>query len=261
MNKKSKKTNTSKVKTEQIPENHTKILLFPGEPYEFNEKLVHYDAFGYSNGSLTSKRCALLLCDNQTNKPVESATEEIYRSVGRYYSPKVNDFVIGTIVQKTSEFYKLDIGTYTYAMLNSKDFEGATKKTKPNLNLGDAVFSRVLKTNKYDTPILSCISDFENKTWSSGESFFGNLKSGNIFDFPKIQAWRFYSDEFYAVNRLTDVVQFEIAVGMNGRIWINSDTNENIFNIYKVLMKSLTLSKDEIEKLIHDTFIDKMKID
>jgi exosome complex RNA-binding protein Rrp4 len=235
-----------------------KFLLFPGETYEFNEHLLHYEAFGYSNGLLTSKRCGQILVDSTTQKLVESENEEVYRSIGRYYSPKEDDFVIGTITYKSSEFYKVDIGSYTHAILNSKDFEGATKKVKPNLNIGDTIFARVEKVNKFDAPVLSCISESDSKTWTSGESFFGVIKDGMVYNFPKIYTWEFMSSENHALTRLRDFVSFEVCVGYNGKLYINSDNLDNISKIYKILIDTIKMDKPTIEKLIHETFIDKM---
>ena len=238
-------------------ENVLSIVLFPGEEFPFNESLLNYEAFGFSNKMLTSKRCGLLLCDKATNKPLEDNEEEIYRSLGKYYSPRVDDFVIGVIVQKTGEQYKLDISSYTYGILPSLEFEGATKKTKPNLAIGDAVFCRVMKVNKHDAPALTCISQFgSKKNWSSGESFFGHLKEGNLFSFEKSYAGEFQRGDNYAIKRLSDIVSFEIAAAHNGKMWINSSNAKNITRIYEVLMTSLTDgSKDTIEKLIHKYFL------
>jgi exosome complex RNA-binding protein Rrp4 len=235
-----------------------KYLLFPGETYDYNENLLHYEAFGYSNGSLTSKRCGLIMVDSNTQKLLDSQNDEVYRSVGRYYSPRVDDFVIGTITYKSSEFYKVDIGTYTHAVLNSKDFEGATKKVKPNLNIGDTLFARIDKVNKFDNPLLSCISEGGDKNWTSGESFFGVIKDGMVYNFPRIYTWEFIAEDNYALSRLRDFVGFEICVGYNGRMYINSDCLDNIDKIYRILMDSLKKEKPEIEKLIHETFKDKM---
>jgi exosome complex component RRP40 len=248
-------TDNDQSKTDSI---YKKILLFPGEEYEFNEKLIHYGAFGYANGNLLSKKCGILLCD-KNGKVQDNTCEEVFRSLGKYYSPKEEDVVIGIIVQKSSEFVKVDINTYSYAILNTKDFEGATKKLKPIINLGDVVFARVSKVNKFDAPVLSCVSEYGgNKSWSSGESFFGILNGGNLFDFPKIYAWDFYKGN-YALSRLNDVANFEIVFGMNGKMWIKSDSLENISNIYEILMSSLNSEKDEIEKLIHEKFLNNLK--
>jgi exosome complex component RRP40 len=208
---------------------------------------------------LVAKKCAILALNKQTKKPIDDASEEAVRSIGKYYTPKVDDFVIGTITLKNPEFYKVDIGTYTNAILNTKDFEGASKKTKPNLNLGDLVFARILKVNKFDAPVLSCVSQFDVKNWASGESFFGQLKGGNVFNFPMQHAWSFINTDNYLLNRLNDMLSFEIVVGHNGRLWISSDSNANTLDIYRLLVKSASLDKSEIEKMVHETFIDKIK--
>ena len=44
--------------------NSKRILLFPGENYEFNDKLIHYDVFGYSKENLVSKKCSLINISN-----------------------------------------------------------------------------------------------------------------------------------------------------------------------------------------------------
>jgi exosome complex RNA-binding protein Rrp4 len=236
------------MKKNKIKENTTEVLLFPGEPYEFNENLLHYDAFGYHNGNLISKRCGKLLMDSDSKKSKENE-DDLYKSIGRYYSPRVDDFVIGIITQKSSEYYKLDIGTYTYATLNSFDFNGATRKSKPNLNVGDILYARVSKLNKFDSPIISCISDINTKDWASGESFFGELKGGIIYEFPKRNTWNIING--YAINRITDYVTLDICIGFNGKMWIKSDKSNEI---YKILIDSVSKNKDEIEKYIHETF-------
>jgi exosome complex RNA-binding protein Rrp4 len=234
-----------------------KVVLFPGEEYEFNEKLIHHDAFGFTNVNLVGKKCGILLTDSK-GKALEETNEEVFRSLGKYYSPKVDDPVIGIIVQKSSEFYKVDINSYTHAILNTKDFEGATKKQKPNLNLGDLVFARISKVNKFDTPTLSCINPLEHKNWASGESYFGGIKNGNLFSLNRMHTWTFYKEN-YALTRLNDVVGYEIIIGFNGRMWINSEKSEDIYTIHEILINSLIQSKDKIEKSIHVAFIDKMK--
>ena len=62
---------------------------------------------------------------------------------GNYYSPKENDIVIGIISQKSYEIYRVNILASKEASLNSIDFQGATRKSKHNLNVGDIVFAKV----------------------------------------------------------------------------------------------------------------------
>ena len=49
------------VENNHSDKNITKILLFPGENYEFDEKLLHYNVFGFSKENLVSKKCAILI--------------------------------------------------------------------------------------------------------------------------------------------------------------------------------------------------------
>jgi exosome complex RNA-binding protein Rrp4 len=75
-----------------------------------------------------------------------------------------------------------------------------------------------------------------------------------VFDFPIKNASLFISSDNYVLNRLNDVLSFEIVFGHNGKMWINSDDGKNILKLYKVLEKSLDMEKEEIEKLINETF-------
>lgn len=52
---------------------------------------------------------------------------------------QVNDFVIGTIKQKIAESYIVDIKGTQDSILGLYDFVGATKKNRPNLNVGNIV--------------------------------------------------------------------------------------------------------------------------
>jgi len=240
-------------KTEKVETR--KILLFPGEScFSFNEKLLPLDVFGFHNNQFISKRCGYITT-NKEGKPIEDQDEEIFKGMGKYYSPRLDDFVIGTITQRSMDMYRVDIGTYTHAILPTTEFEGATKKTKPNLNVGDIVFARVMRVNKFDAPMISCVSQINSKNWSSGESFFGNLKDGNVFTFPKNSVWDFYNEDNFAVKRMSDIMQFEFAVGQNGKIWINAENVQNILQIYKVFNMYFIYSVEELEKYIHKTIV------
>jgi ppGpp synthetase/RelA/SpoT-type nucleotidyltranferase len=47
--------------------------------------------------------------------------------------------------------------------------------------------------------------------------------------------------DYYALNRLNDVVGYEIIVGFNGRMWINSEKPEDIYTIYEILNTTRSL--------------------
>jgi exosome complex component RRP40 len=66
--------------------------------------------------------------------------------------------IIGIIRDTHAENYKVDIGGAHYANLSTLGFEGATKKNRPNLHVGDLIYARVVLANKDMEPELQCIS-------------------------------------------------------------------------------------------------------
>ena len=228
-----------------------KILLFPGEKFSFNRNLLPYDVFTYNSKKkeLISKKLSLIELNNKQYK-------EHIETIGKFYYPSLEDVVIGIITMKTFEYYKLDIGSSHESILNSIDFEGATKKTKPNLNIGDAVFCKVSNVNKFNNSSLTCKSDNNKKTWSTGESTFGVLNGGKIYDYNLNYSWILINNNI-VIERLKDFCDFELCIGMNGKLWIKSDNFQNNEKIYKSIIKSFEkISKGEMEKYLNLLFND-----
>jgi exosome complex component RRP40 len=51
------------------------------------------------------------------------------------YVPAAQESVIGVIIQKQGEGYRVDIGSAHAANLDGLAFEGASKRNKPNLKV------------------------------------------------------------------------------------------------------------------------------
>jgi exosome complex component RRP40 len=100
------------------------------------------------------------------------------------YYPQENDTVIGIIMSRNPEFYQVDIGAESYAMLNTLEFQGATRKDKPNFHEGFLVYCRVLSSDKFGKVQLSCINPVDKKAWNTGEAFFHKLDGGLVKDIP-----------------------------------------------------------------------------
>jgi exosome complex component RRP40 len=96
------------------------------------------------------------------------------------YIPENNDFVIALIKLKASEYFIADINAPIDGSLGALEFDGATKRNKPNLAVGDVVFCRVVDYNKFVGARLSCL----NKGYSS-KNVLGELKGGMI-----IRGWK-----------------------------------------------------------------------
>ncbi len=74
------------------------------------------------------------------------------------YEPAKGDLVIGTIKMKSADYYTVDIGAPLDAILGALEFDGATKRNKPNIAQGSLVYCRVSEQSKYLGAKLSCIN-------------------------------------------------------------------------------------------------------
>ena len=96
------------------------------------------------------------------------------------YCSESGDLVIGRIVDRQGEHYRIDIGDRFDALLQYYDFEGATKRNRPILESGDLIYARVSHSSVNSNAMLTCKSANNKKTWSSGEAEFIPLISGYL---------------------------------------------------------------------------------
>lgn len=133
------------------------------------------------------------------------------------YAPAVGDAVLGLVLERHSENYAVHIGGPFPAQLPALAFEGATRRNKPNLQVGDLVYARVSAAPRDMDPELSCV-DVTGK--SSG---YGPLTGGMTFTVSSAQARDIMSNPPpKALAALGTALQFELAVGLNGVVWVDS---------------------------------------
>ncbi|KAG9460899.1 hypothetical protein GDO78_018846, partial [Eleutherodactylus coqui] len=73
------------------------------------------------------------------------------------YVPVKGDHVIGIVTMKSGDIFKLDVAGSDQASLSFLAFEGATKKNRPNVRVGDLVYGQFIVANKDMEPELACI--------------------------------------------------------------------------------------------------------
>src|SRR3990167_6351095 len=130
---------------------------------------------------LRSKAAKLELTGQSSDQQPTTHTKKLsIKSLRSIYFPQAGDNVIGIIVKKGPESYGVDINCGQPAFLDSVEFNGATKRNKPNLKVGDAIFTKVESVNKFLAPVLTCKSKHCKKDWTSGESTYGQLKDGIV---------------------------------------------------------------------------------
>ncbi|GFH13201.1 KH_dom_type_1 domain-containing protein [Haematococcus lacustris] len=117
--------------------------------------------------------------------------------------------------------YRVDIGSPFMAQLPQLSFEGATRRNRPNIKAGDLVYARVVQASRDIDPQLSCVDAMGR---ASG---FGALKGGTLIHVSSALARQLLSSPPAPVlQALGNSLQFEIAVGLNGRVWVAADSSK-----------------------------------
>lgn len=138
------------------------------------------------------------------------------------YIPKAGDLVIAQFRASTMDYFHLYINSHSpQAILPQLAFEGATKKTRPQLKPNDLVYAKVVSAQKNVEIELSCVNPSTGKAEPDG---LGPLTGGMVFDVSPGLADRLLKKHcVVALEELGLKIQggFEIAVGKNGKVWVD----------------------------------------
>jgi exosome complex component RRP40 len=148
-------------------------------------------------------------------------TAQIATSHSRYV-PHAGDLVIAQVHHSSMDFFHLSLAPHTpQAILPQLSFEGATKKTRPQLKANDLVYAKVTAAQKNMEVELSCVNPSTGKSEPDG---LGPLNGGMVFDISTGLAARILKKEGVVVlEELGEKLQggFEVAVGKNGKVWVD----------------------------------------
>lgn len=157
------------------------------------------------------------ILNSKTNKSNSNRLIFI-ESNSKRYIPKVNDYVIGIITGIFGDIYKIQLQDFSSPVqLSMYSFPNATKKNRPNLKIGQAVYARISKSIPEIETELECIDPNTGK-----EGGFGLLdESGYIFDINLNFARELlFNKNSIFLEKLSTKCTFEIAIGINGKIWL-----------------------------------------
>lgn len=139
-------------------------------------------------------------------------------SNSKRYIPQTNDFVIGIITGVFGENYKVQLQDFLQSVqLSMMAFPNASRKNRPNLKVGQAVYARVSQAIPEIDVELECIDATTGK-----EGGFGLLdESGYLFDVNlNFSRELLFNQSSPILEKLASKCRFEIAIGINGKIWI-----------------------------------------
>eukprot|EP00116_Pleurobrachia_bachei_P007686 sb/3467948/ len=207
----------------------------------------------------------------------------------RRYVPALEERVIGIIAGRMADEYRVDIGGAHYAMMSSIAFEGATQRNKPDLKIGSLVYGKVVAdtppshcqigslvygiarpsplthvplrligslvygkvvaANKDVEPELSCVhkNGKSNGLQVLEGGYLINCSLGLCRKLLRHERPLPLLEPLFAHFKL-----FEICVGINGRVWINSDNVKHTLCISLYLNKCEYLPETELMPLLKD---------
>eukprot|EP00238_Polyblepharides_amylifera_P006106 CAMPEP_0196573906 /NCGR_PEP_ID=MMETSP1081-20130531/3725_1 /TAXON_ID=36882 /ORGANISM="Pyramimonas amylifera, Strain CCMP720" /LENGTH=200 /DNA_ID=CAMNT_0041891759 /DNA_START=15 /DNA_END=614 /DNA_ORIENTATION=+ len=132
----------------------------------------------------------------------------------RRYLPQIDDPIVGLITNRHGENFEVDIGAAFKAILSATAFEGASRRNRPLLKVGALVYGRVTAADRDLDPEIEC-TDADGK--SSG---FGPLTGGYMFQSSTGLARVLLSNPPCPIlSVLGQELSYELAVGLNGRVW------------------------------------------
>ncbi|NP_001153670.1 exosome complex exonuclease Rrp40 [Bombyx mori] len=159
------------------------------------------------------------------------------------YVPSRGENVIGTVVQKAGDIFRVDVGGSCAASLSYLSFEGATKKNRPAIKTGDVVYAKMLNASKDMEPELVCVDSHGKK------GRLGVLEEGFVFKCSLNLIRKILNPHCPLLNSLKNEWPFELAAGMNGRIWIKANTMRETLALGNAILGSEYLSNDEIKSM------------
>lgn len=165
--------------------------------------------------------------------------------------PVNGERVVGTVVSKSGFVCRVDIGANELATLSLLAFEGATKRNRPDVNVGDVVFARIIVPARDVEAELVCITSVLKRD-GMGILVTPASHFAQVVQVPVHACRKLLSPDCNLLPILGKKYRFEVAVGMNGRIWISAKTPENVIYISNLITRFSEAGGEEVTQLCDD---------
>ncbi|GBP59556.1 Exosome complex component RRP40 [Eumeta japonica] len=162
------------------------------------------------------------------------------------YVPAKGENVIGVVVQKAGDVFRVDIGSVNTAALSYLSFENATKKNRPDVRIGDVIYAKLLVASKDMEPELVCVDSYGKK------GRLGVLNDGFIFNCSLNLVRKILNPSCPLIDSIKNEWPFEFAAGMNGKIWIKAKTLRETVAVGNAILGSEYLSSREIKSMCNN---------
>ena len=205
-------------------------LMLPGDTVEDLKTHNGVIILGPGLRKHTEKETTIIItrCGQFCHKP-----PNVYwvNSHQKRYVPRKGEVIVGVVASKRGDLLKVDIGASEHASLLLTAFEGATKKQKPDVQVGDVIYARLLSATREMEPELVCVDSY----YKAGR--LGILSDqGFLFNIDQDFAYRLLNYDNLLLRTLGQKMAYEIAVGMNGKVWVNARKPSDIDTVFKALL-------------------------
>lgn len=156
------------------------------------------------------------------------------------YVPVKGESVIGIVTAKSGDVFKVDVGASELASLSYLSFEGATKRNRPNVQVGDLVFAQFLVANKDMEPELVCI---DGAGRSNGLGVFGS--GGLMVKVSLGLVRRLLSPGSELMKDLSGLFPSEMVLGLNGRVWVKASSVQQTLILANLLQSCESLLPEQ----------------
>lgn len=153
--------------------------------------------------------------------------------------------IVGIVLERQTEGFKVDIGSAFPAQLNYEDgFEVSSRKNRVQWPAGSVIYGRVTLANKDMEPEIACV------TPSGKAKGYGKLDGGIVIKCSLDLCRSLLARNCAVLKFLGKKVPYEIAVGLNGRVWIKSQTSRHTILVANTIQLSENLTYDQVEDLV-----------
>ncbi|CAM9790367.1 unnamed protein product [Ascophyllum nodosum] len=173
-------------------------------------------------------------------------------SNGRRYAARAEDQVLGIVEERSGDSYKVNIFGSCSALLGMLEFDGASKRSKPNLKNGALVFCRVAVADKDMETELTCTSSHHGtrKEWMTGQATFGELHGGRMERCSLMLARALTKPNCRVLHGLAKHMPFEIVTGLNGAFWVDSGCEEHTIVICNAILNSEVMTDAQTDAMV-----------
>ncbi|KPP60616.1 exosome complex component RRP40-like [Scleropages formosus] len=214
--------------------------MFDSFKHKVGEVVLPGDVFSFASLAPDS-RVEKLICGPGLRR---NGDEVLVCKSGVLRHKPPNLFWVDSQQRRVGDTFKVDVGGSEQASLSYLAFEGATKRNRPNVQVGDLVYAQFIIANKDMEPELVCIDSCGR---ANGMGVFGT--DGLLFRVSLGLVRRLLVPQSEIVKDLERLFPFEMVVGMNGRVWVRARTTQQTLIVANLLESCENMTAEQRKAL------------